>query len=139
MKNHTQILAYCSDRELSELATRVLQNYSEGEIKLLKGPSQGLVMLRQQESVADSQFNAGEILVTEVRLELNNLFGFGMVIGDRPMAALAIAIVDAALTQQGSLAEELTRSIQVLGQAVEQGRRKDYRQVANTRVAFEVF
>ena len=139
MKDHTQVLAYCSDQELSELATSVLHNYSEGEIKLLKGPSLGLVMLRQQESVADSQFNAGEILVTEVRLELNNQFGFGMVIGDRPMAALAIAIVDAALAQKGSLADELTRSIQLLGQAVEQERRRTYRQVANTKVAFEVF
>ncbi len=139
MKNHTQVLAYCSDQELSDLATRILKYYVEGEVTLLKGPGLGLVMLRQQETVVDSQFNAGEIMVTEVRLELNNQVGFGMLIGDRPLAAVALALVDAALAKPGPLADELTRSIQDLAQTLEVKRRQDYRQVANTKVAFEIF
>src|SRR5690242_13852742 len=64
---------------------------------LLSGPRQGLVMLRVRETIAESLFNAGEILVTEVKLELDGQFGFGMVIGNQPRKALALALVDAAL------------------------------------------
>lgn len=139
MKNFTQILAYCSDQELADLASTVLQTYPENEIQLLKGPSLGLIMLRQQEPVADSLFNAGEILVMEVRLELGGQFGFGMLIGDRPQATLALALVDAALARPGKLADDLSARIKQLGQALELSRRESYRQVARTKVAFEVF
>lgn len=139
MNNLTQVLAYCSDQELADLASMVLQTHGESEIKLLKGPSLGLVMLRQQESVTDSLFNAGEILVTEVRLELGGQFGFGLIIGDRPQAALALALLDAALAQPGRPADELNVKIGELGQALEQSRRQSYQQVARTKVAFEIF
>ena len=114
MSDYNKVLAYCSEQDLSDLAARVLAEYSAAQVRLLSGPRQGLVMLRQQESVADSQFNAGEILVTEVRLELDGQFGFGMVIGDQPRSALALALIDAALTRGGPLADALQPAIEQL-------------------------
>ena len=69
--NHYQILAGCSEEQVCHLGTLVLQAYAASKINFLSGPQRGLVMLRVRETVADSQFNAGEILVTEVKLELD--------------------------------------------------------------------
>ena len=139
MNEHNRILAYCTEQDLSDLAAKVLNTYHAAQIKIVSGPQQGLVMLRQRESVAQSQFNAGEILVTEVRLELAGHFGFGIVIGDQPRSALAIALIDAALSQDDSLTQELHQEIARLGQKLDQHRRETYRRVAHTKVAFETF
>ena len=68
-KKHYSVIAGCEEEEARRLATLVLEDNPAAEIRILSGPQQGLVMLRVQETVADSLFNAGEILVTEVKLE----------------------------------------------------------------------
>lgn len=135
---HYQILAHCTEEELSKLALLVLQSYSASQVKFLSGPRQGLVMLRMQESVADSQFNAGEILVTEVKLELDGQFGFGTVIGDSFRRATAVALVDAALRKSGPLAQELDGELAELARALQARREKLYQLVATSKVAFDV-
>ena len=136
---HFRVLAHCNETHLTELAETVLTAYPMNTVTLLSGPRQGLVMLRMQESVADSDFNAGEILVTEVRLELDGSFGFGMVLGDNPRRALAIALVDAALRKNGELALQLQRDIAALAESVQEQRRRDYAAVAASKVTFDTF
>jgi alpha-D-ribose 1-methylphosphonate 5-triphosphate synthase subunit PhnG len=67
--NHYHILANCSEEQVCGLAAIVLQGYQCSQVKLLSGSRQALVMLRVHETVATSLFNAGEVLVTEVKLE----------------------------------------------------------------------
>ncbi len=137
MSNHYQVLAYCNEEQLGNLATMVLENYSASQVKLLSGPQAGLVMLRMQESVANSQFNAGEVLVTEVRLELDGQFGFGMLTGDRPRQALAIALVDAALRKQDQLSRRLESELAELAYQLELQRQQLQELVASSKVTFE--
>src|SRR5882672_6707687 len=106
--NHYHIVSNASEEQVSRLADIVLSGYEHSQVRLLSWPRQGLVMLRVRETVANSLFNAGEILVTEVKLELDGQFGFGMVIGDSPRRALGVALVDAALRKGGALAEQLS-------------------------------
>jgi alpha-D-ribose 1-methylphosphonate 5-triphosphate synthase subunit PhnG len=122
-----------------QCATLALQAFPSSQIKLLSGPRQGLVMLRVRASVADSQFNSGEILVTEVKLELEGQFGFGMVIGDSHRQVLAVAIVDAAIRKGGSLTLQLEQEIAKLEQQLTQKRQQFYNLVATSKVEFETF
>ena len=135
--NHYHILANSPEERVCELASVVLQHYPRSQIKLLLGPRQGLVMLRVRETVANSQFNAGEVLVTEVRLELEGQFGFGMVIGDCPRWALAIALVDAALAKGGTVAEHLRHDLAEMDHQLTKSQQHLQALVDTTRVEFE--
>ncbi|MBV8695564.1 MAG: phosphonate C-P lyase system protein PhnG [Ktedonobacteraceae bacterium] len=135
--NHHHILANCSEEQLSRLAILVLQAYTASTIKLLSGPQRGLVMLRVRETIADSSFNAGEILVTEVKLEIDGQFGFGMIIGDSPSRAMAIALVDAALRKGEAVSTLLQEELAELGRQLHLHHQRTYNLVAATKVDFE--
>jgi alpha-D-ribose 1-methylphosphonate 5-triphosphate synthase subunit PhnG len=134
---HYRILACCAEEQVCQLAELVLQQYATSEIKLLAGPHVGLVMLRVRESVADSVFNAGEALVTEVKLELNGQFGFGMVIGNSPRRAMAVALVDAALRVEDAYSTQLRARLAQLAQDIERQQRQMRALSAMTKVEFE--
>ena len=134
--DYYSILASSSEEQVCQLASLVLEAYPESKVRLLSGPQRGLVMLRVQETVANSQFHVGEILVTEVKLELDGQFGFGMVIGDSPHRA--IALVDAALRLQGPIAAQLEQELTNLQQQLIHHRQHLYKIAATTKVNFEV-
>jgi alpha-D-ribose 1-methylphosphonate 5-triphosphate synthase subunit PhnG len=96
-------------------------------------------MLNVRESVAESTFYAGELLVTEVTLEVDSGYGFGMVIGNDPRRALAAALVDAALAVNGDFAALLRRELDDLAGRIVEGQRQAFRAVAATKVEFTVF
>ena len=95
-------------------------------------------MLRMRESVANSQFNAGEILVTEVKLELDGQFGYGMVIDDCPRIAVAVAVVDAAIRKTEPIAHRLEQELAQLHMQIVVQHMRLYDIAATTKVAFEV-
>jgi alpha-D-ribose 1-methylphosphonate 5-triphosphate synthase subunit PhnG len=135
--NHYHILANSSEEHVCYLASIVLKSYAKSQVKLLSGPRQGLVMLRMRETVANSRFNAGEVLVTEVKLELEEQFGFGMVIGDSPRRAMAIALVDAALGKGGPVADQLQQELIELDHRLGRSHQHLQALVDTTRVEFE--
>jgi len=134
---HYHILANCPEEQVCQLASLVLESYKKSQVKLLSGPRRALVMLRVRETVANSLFNAGEILVTEVKLELDGQFGFGMIIGDSPRRAMAVALVDAALRKGGSVADQLQRELAELDHQLTKKNQHLEALVATTKVEFE--
>lgn len=132
-----KILANSPEEQVSHLAALVTQAYSASQVKLLSGPRLGLVMLRMQETVANSQFNAGEVLVTEVSLELEGQFGFGMVMGNAPRRAMAVALLDAAIRKGGPLSEQLLSEIAELARQLQFGRQQVQQMIAASKVEFE--
>lgn len=94
-------------------------------------------MLRVRETVANGLFNAGEVLVTEVKLELDEQFGFGMIIGDYPRHAMGIALVDAALRKGGAVADLLRQELTTLQQLIVEKNQREQALVAATKVEFE--
>jgi len=135
--NHYQILANCEEALVCQLAEKVLKEYPTGQLRFLSGPLQGLVMLRMRESVENRQFNAGEILVTEVKLELDGQFGYGMVLGKSERRAMAVALVDAALCKGGALSEWLKVELERINQILLSDKKRLYQIVNTSRVEFE--
>ncbi len=132
-------LANAPEETICRLAEIVLAEYPGGQVKVFSGPQAGLVMLRANESVAGSLFNAGEILVTEVRLELDGQFGYGVTLGNSPRRAMAAAIVDAALRIEGPLARRLTGELEQIRLELQADRRRLQNLVATSKVEFETF
>ncbi len=135
--NHYHILANCPEEQACQLASIVLQSYQQSQVKLLSGPRQALVMLRVRETVANSLFHAGEVLVTEVKLELDGQFGFGMIIGESPHRAMAVALVDAALRKGGLVADQLQRELVELDRHLTKHNQQIQALVARTKAEFE--
>jgi alpha-D-ribose 1-methylphosphonate 5-triphosphate synthase subunit PhnG len=135
--NHYHILANCPEEQACQLASIVLQSYQQSQVKLLSGPRQALVMLRVRETVANSVFHAGEVLVTEVKLELDGQFGFGMIMGESPRRAMAVALVDAALRKGGLVADQLQRELVELDRQLTKQNQQIQALVARTKADFE--
>jgi len=136
--NHYAIMANCSEEQACAVASLVMQHYAQGQVKLISGPRQGLVMMRVRETVANGLFNAGEVLVTEVKLELDGQFGFGMVLGDSPRRALAVALVDAALRKEdGDYHTRLVQHLTDIEQQLIDARQRMQALIATTKVEFD--
>lgn len=135
--NHYHILANCPEEQACQLASIVLKSYQQSQVKLLSGPRQALVMLRVRETVAHSLFHAGEVLVTEVKLELDGQFGFGMIMGESPRRAMVVALVDAALRKGGLVADQLQRELTELDRHLTKQNQHIQALVARTKAEFE--
>ena len=133
------VLAAATEAEVCAVAADALGRAPVGEVRLLSGPETGMVMLRVRESVADSQFNAGEVLVTQVHLESDGQVGFAVVLGDAPRRAIAVALIDALLRSGGEQADALTAALSDLRALTQERRRTMNRLIARTAVDFETF
>jgi alpha-D-ribose 1-methylphosphonate 5-triphosphate synthase subunit PhnG len=132
-------LALSPESAVCDIAANVLETYGIEQITFISGPRVGMVQLRVRESVRESDFNAGEVLVTETRLELRGQFGFGMVVGNRPRHATAIAIIDAAIRHDDAHRPELRHAIALLVAQLTRQYEHEYAAAAATKVEFEVF
>lgn len=99
----------------------------------------GLVMLPYIDSAQGTAFHLGEVLVAEghVRLE-SSVEGYGMIVGRDLTAALAVAIVDAALTA-GVMVETIERFLMDQKHAQAEADADLLRKVEATRVEMETF
>jgi alpha-D-ribose 1-methylphosphonate 5-triphosphate synthase subunit PhnG len=137
MSSHHKVLAHCNEAQVSRLAQLVIQYYPANRIKILSGSPTHLAGVPDQELAADSQFNASEKRVTEVRVELDGQFGFGMIEGINSEQAVSMALVDAALRKGGPLAVQLKSEIAELAYQLEL-RRQELDQLAATgKIAFD--
>lgn len=89
-------LARLSDSELASLGGMIPAALLADRVVLAE-PMVGMVMARVIEGAHGEVFNAGEVLVTECQVRIGRHEGWGMVMGSRPSAALAIATIDAAI------------------------------------------
>ena len=135
----SHILSHSPVATVTALAEQVLQHYPADAVTIISGPRVAMVQLRMQESVANSVFNAGEILVTETRLELNGTFGFGMIIGNDPTFATALAVIDAALRLPGDPHADLHTAINDLGDQLSTSQQRQFAAANSTKVEFDVF
>lgn len=139
MLSDTHILSCSAPHLVCELAEQALARYDHTAVTLISGPRCVLVQLRMIDGVAETVFNAGEILVTETRLELNGQFGFGMVIGRDAEHATALAVLDAALRMPGDPHADLRLRIAELGRDLGAAYERRFAAAAATHVAFETF
>lgn len=139
MYSISHILSHSPVTAVTALAEQVLQHYPANAVTVISGPRVVMVQLRMRESVANSVFNAGEILVTETRLELNGTFGFGMMIGNDPSFATALAVIDAALRLPGDPHADLHTAIHALGDQLSTSQQRQFAAANSTKVEFDVF
>lgn len=92
-RNRTKILIDGSRDFARELISEVEANY---DIHILSAPQQALTMVKLRETAKKSLFYLGEVLVTETKVQINNAYGIGIVVGDEEGFSYQLAVIDAA-------------------------------------------
>lgn len=128
------LLARAEADELEPLAERVLAA-SDGEPVVLSGPEVGMAMLQVREPVAEERFYAGEVLLTQVEVELAGHRGWCMRLGDDRRATLAAGLLDAAA--EGSARSEVEALCERVADREERQARAEWAAIAPTEVRFE--
>ena len=89
----TKLLIEVGRKQAMEMADQMKHAY---EIVEVQPPREGLVMVKVRESAEQSLFYIGEVLVTETKVKIGNVFGLGLIREMEPELSRALAIVDAA-------------------------------------------
>lgn len=89
----SKILIEGNPQLLEKLAAQVQETHT---VNVKRSPSTGLVMMKTRDSVSRQPFYMGEVLITECTVEIDGIFGMGVLMGEEPDRAYSIALVDAA-------------------------------------------
>jgi alpha-D-ribose 1-methylphosphonate 5-triphosphate synthase subunit PhnG len=132
------ILTHAPAEDVKALAEMLLSEL--GDITVLKNRT-GLVMLPYTDSSQGTVFHLGEVLVAEAHIRLDDedqTEGYGMVVGRDLTFAMAIAVIDAAISAevQRETIENLLTEQQTMQAADDEVL---LRKVESTRVNMETF
>lgn len=128
------ILAKASKEEVSAIADPMKV---EHEIQMMKEPQKTLVMVKVRESVKNSLFYLGEVLVTECMVMVDGKKGVSVVAGDEYEKAIGIAIIDGYLNGE-HCKETVIKKIEQLEKRQKQAREQLNRQLRKSKVNFNV-
>jgi phosphonate C-P lyase system protein PhnG len=151
MMHYSEIIAEAHTDALREIADLIVNRM---EVRVLKPPVPGMVMVRHSDPLENTLFLLGEAFVTECEVEVEGLLGYGCVLGSGEERALCGALVDAVLgastSADGASADRtpspgghmMTAEVEHLLEAerlrIEARWEAESRAVASTRVSFEV-
>lgn len=76
------------------LADEIAARY---EVVVVEPPATGLVMLQAKDSVAETPFYLGEVLITRATVTINGVVGYGLTLEEEGVRAICMAVLDAAL------------------------------------------
>lgn len=133
-RERTRVLVEGDPAVRGRLAEQVRAAY---DVRWLAPPRRGLVLIQQREVARGARFYLGEVLVSEARALVAGAAGIGLIAGDRPEAAEALALIDAAWNAgvaevagwHAVLAEEARR--------LRSARARHQARLLETRVSFE--
>lgn len=130
----TKILIKYGQEVALEMATDIKKNY---EVEVVSEPQEGLTMVKMRETAQNTLFYAGEVLITESKVRVNNQPGVGIVKGHEPELALALAIIDAAFSSNLTLMNNWLPKLEELEAAGEEQWYIEQNRLAKTKVNFE--
>ncbi|HWL55219.1 MAG TPA: phosphonate C-P lyase system protein PhnG [Paracoccus sp. (in: a-proteobacteria)] len=130
-----QVLARAPAERLKPLAESLLPHLGAPEVLQSRT---GLVLLPMRDTVEDTDFHLGEVLVSEAHLRHGGHQGYGMIVGRDLERAMAMAVIDLAL-DAGIEAQAIAAFllVETMAQAAED--RATLCAVEATRVEMETF
>src|SRR5262249_24278740 len=134
----TEALARIAPEAALRLAERVADG-ALGQVVIISPPTVGMVMASAVDGARGQTFNLGEVLVSEARVSIAGVEGWGMVVGSRRDHALAMAVVDASLEAGHPQSSSIERSLHDYAAEATAREAEELARVAPTRVHFENF
>lgn len=128
------ILAHTKVEKLEGIVDELSKKY---EISKVKEPEMGLVMVKVKDGVYQEKFYIGEVLITECSVHLNGSLGMGIIQGDEPRKAYAMAVIDAVFNNDEIDKTELIDILKVWEEEIEDSYIEEKAMVEGSKVKFE--
>lgn len=128
------ILAHTKVEKLEGIVEELSKKY---EISKVKEPEMGLVMVKVKDGVYQEKFYIGEVLITECSVHLNGSLGMGIIQGDEPRKAYAMAVIDAVFNNDEIDKTELIDILKVWEDEIEDSYIEEKAMVEGSKVKFE--
>lgn len=133
--HYLSILTSGPPADVKEFVEDIIPEF--GQIEVLQNRT-GLVMLPMTENAQGTTFYVGEVLVAEARVRLQGAEGYAACIGRDLQQALAIALLDAAMSA-GIASTRIMNFVAALEIQLDASDQELLRQVESTRVEMETF
>jgi alpha-D-ribose 1-methylphosphonate 5-triphosphate synthase subunit PhnG len=131
------LMVTLSKTDLQSLQEVVKQIAAVFQVKVMKPASTSLVMMGAKDSVQKVPFYLGEVLVTQCVVAVNDIIGYGFVMGDDSERAYYLAVIEGAIQSENSLTTMLDEFIARQTERIHSEKVRDYATIAQTRVRFE--
>lgn len=128
-------LCECDLEPLKHLISGLEQSY---QIEIRKEPSVCLTMVPAEDSLEKQKFYLGEALTTECEVMVDGRPGFGLCLGEEPVRAYCIAVVDALLHGDGSASSEIDAFLLEHGRLVACRDQDEFDLILQTQVDFKL-
>ena len=133
--NPDYIVCECDLEPLQKLVSHLEQTYP---VEIHKSPSACLTMIPAEDSLEQQKFYLGEALTTECEVVVDGHPGFGLCLGDEPVRAYCIAVVDALLHTDFQRPLEIDAFLREQGKAVARRDQDEFNLILQTQVDFKL-
>jgi len=134
MEEVDYILNHC---DLALLKQFVVSLEAKHSLKIAKEPELGLTMIRAEDSVEGQEFFLGEALITDCEVSINDTTGYGICMGDEPVRAYCMAVIDT-LLQLDNNSPEIRNFLSQQEQVIKLAEKVEYNMIQRTRVDFKM-
>ena len=132
---HDYTLCECELEPLKQLVTHIEQTHI---VEVRKEPSVCLTMLPAEDSLERQKFYLGEALTSECEVAVDGRPGYGLCLGEEPVRAYCIAVVDALLQADLTVPEEVEQFLAEHGTLVAKRDQDEFDLILQTQVDFKL-
>jgi len=132
---HDYTLCECDLEPLKQLVSRLELSHP---VEIRRAPSVCLTMVSAEDSLESQKFFLGEALTTECEVAVEGQPGFGLCLGDEPVRAYCIAVVDALLHGERPALGEIEPFLREQGKIVARRDQDEFDLVLQTQVDFKL-
>ena len=124
--------------ELNPLQQLVVELERSHNVTICRSPSVCLTMISAEDSLEQQKFYLGEALTTECEVEVDGLPGFGLCLGDEPVRAYCVAVVDALLQADRPVSPVVETFLREQGNLVASRDKAEFDLILQTQVDFKL-
>ncbi len=128
-------LCECELEPLKLLVAQLEQLYT---VSIRKHPSVCLTMIPAEDSLEQQKFYLGEALTTECEVLVDGHPGFGLCLGDEPVRAYSIAVVDALLHSGNAIPDKVETFLGEQSKIVARRDQDEFDLILQTQVDFKL-
>ena len=124
--------------DLEPLKQLVLQLEQSHQVEILKNPSVCLTMIPAEDSLEKQKFYLGEALTTECEVKVDGRSGFGLCLGEEPVRAYCLAVVDSLLHVGEPAPSQINAFLLEHGRLVARRDQDEFDLILQTQVDFKL-
>ena len=128
-------LCECDLEPLQRLISELERSFA---VAVRRSPSVCLTMIPAEDSLEQQKFYLGEALTTECEVVVDGLPGFGLCLGDEPVRAYCLAVVDALLHSGRPVPDAVQEFLRTQGEIVARRDQDEFDLILQSQVDFKL-